>query len=357
VVNIPSTSIEFNAGVYAQYQPEYARHGIPTFPVNISIDQATGKVNKQPAVPRYLKRKFERWWVDKCGDCNGIGFANGLARLFVADLDSTNPDIIREGFKLFGESPVVWQTGSGKFAVPYLAINQRRRIRPIPSLPIDMLGEGGFTAAPPSVGGHVPYQFIHGCLADFERLPSPRIPQEMQVNDEPEIAATPEPGRVAEGGRHEWLKAALMQEVWLHDNKEGLLDKAMTLTNTLDPGAHPVTRQEVESLVDWYWRHREDGTLWRPGYRHWNHEAVDLGLIDPRACVLYLKLRVVHPGSAPFVVANGMHKSMRMNETLFAAKRKLLVDMGLLKLLRPPTGTSPALYCWPKARVEVLGYQ
>src|SRR5262249_35984963 len=148
----------------------------PTFPVN----------NKKPAVKRFLERKHERWWLDKFGHCNGIGFANGeLSGLFVVDLDSTEPAIVREGFRLFGETPIIIQSGSGKFQAWYKWTPQcpPRRIRPLGNdLPIDLLGKGGFTVAPPSAGRIRDYGFIAGGLADLGRLPAPCIPEELLVS-------------------------------------------------------------------------------------------------------------------------------------------------------------------------------
>ena len=89
------------------------------------------------------------------------------------------------------------------------------------------------------------------------------------------------------------------------------------------------------------------GVLVRPGHRHWLYDAADLATLDHRAAALYLTLRRYHPGDRPFFVANGMHKKMGMKRSTFAAKRKLLMDHGLLVLHTPRTNNTPDLYRWP----------
>jgi hypothetical protein len=233
---------------------------------------------------------------------------------------------VREGDRLFGESPVVWQTGSGKFAAAYKWTGQRRHIRPIPGLPIDLPGEGGFTAAPPSIGGHVPYRIIRGTLADLERLPEPRIPEEMLATERKlddtlpaETAAGPT-GLVPEGSRHQFSKR-FTNDKDKYGTREEFLNRAMTIHAQLDTGSDPYTLEDTIKLANWYWDHREMGVLVRPGHRHWLYDAADLATLDHAAAALYLTLRRYHPGDRPFFVANGMHKKMGMKRSTFAAKR------------------------------------
>jgi hypothetical protein len=105
------------------------------------------------------------------------------------------------------------------------------------------------------------------------------------------------------------------------------------VTTELAAGTHPVEQKEIDGIVDWCWRKREHGELWRPGYRHWSQHAAALALADHGACALFVRLRGIHPGDKPFPVANAMHKSMHMNLETFKAKRTLLVVSGRMLLL------------------------
>jgi hypothetical protein len=162
-------------GIFAEWQPRYAQRGVATFPV-----QFIGN-DKKPATKGYLKTglRGSAQLAAKFADVKSFGFACGpYNRLIVVDMDSTEPTIIREGERLFGKSPLLWRTGGGKFAMPFRHNGEGRRIRPIKSLPIDLLG-GGFVVAPPSVGATRVYEIIKGTLADLDRLPVARIPDEI----------------------------------------------------------------------------------------------------------------------------------------------------------------------------------
>ncbi len=163
-------------GIFAEWQPRYAQHGVATFPVQIIGN------DKRPCTKGYLKTglRGSAQLAAKFADAKSFGFACGsYNRLMVVDMDDTDPAIIGEGERLFGCSPLLWRTGGGKFAMPFRHNGEDRRIRPIPSLPIDLLGEGGFTVAPPSAGAIRPYEIIRGTLADLDRLPIARIPDEI----------------------------------------------------------------------------------------------------------------------------------------------------------------------------------
>jgi hypothetical protein len=60
--------------------------------------------------------------------------------------------------------------------VPHLDAGEKRRIRAVPGLPIDLLGSGD-AVAPRSMGPVGRYEFLQGKLADLDRLPVARIPK------------------------------------------------------------------------------------------------------------------------------------------------------------------------------------
>ena len=71
-------------GLFAQYQPRYAEHGVATFPVND---------NKRPAVSNYLRMGLQasRRLTEKFCDADGLGFACG-ERSGITVLDVDSPD-------------------------------------------------------------------------------------------------------------------------------------------------------------------------------------------------------------------------------------------------------------------------
>jgi hypothetical protein len=179
--------------MFTTWQREYAKHGVSTFPVTITAD------GKKPCVRNYLTMglRASSQLALKWPDAQSFGFSCGRQnRLTIIDMDDTDPKIIAEGERLFGTSPLLWRTGSGKFAMAFRHNGEGRHIRPMSSVPIDLLG-GGFCVAPPSAGATRPYEIIRGSLEDLDNLPFARIPNE--------IAALPRPSRVPIGQRNESL--------------------------------------------------------------------------------------------------------------------------------------------------------
>jgi hypothetical protein len=320
-------------GIFAQWQPRYAEHRIATFPVRDKRPCIRGWQNVGLPGSAQLAMKFL--------DVDAFGFQCGAqSRITLIDIDSHDERMVGEAIKLYGESPIIWRTGSGNHAMPFRHNGEARRIRPIPGLPIDVLG-GGFAVAPPSMGAKGRYEFLQGSLADLDRLPVARV-------DKVEPIGAPSPGAalIGQGQRHEALKRALASEIWHADDYASFLDRALTIgTMRCTP---PLDASEITDLATWFWQHKEMGLLRRPGHRHWTQDVRDLLLIDRNAGAILQVLRVDHPGERhTFVVANGMAKLLLMNRHNFVAKRKKLEASGLIVLVKPATSTKPALYRWP----------
>ena len=97
----------------------------------------------------------------KFADANAFGFQCGARnRITLIDIDSNDASIVNEAINLVGESPILWRTGSGNYAMPFRYNGEARRIRPVAGLPIDVLG-GGYAVAPPSMGSKQSYEFLH----------------------------------------------------------------------------------------------------------------------------------------------------------------------------------------------------
>jgi Bifunctional DNA primase/polymerase, N-terminal len=175
-------------GVFAEWQPRYAEHRVATFPVE----------NKIPRIRHWTKvgLKGSAQLAMKFADADAFGFQCGKAnRITLIDIDSRDEGVVREAIKLFGQSPILWRTGSGNHAMPFRYNGEARRVRALPGLPIDALG-GGFAVAPPSMGSTGRYEFLQGGLADLDRLPVAR-----SINIEQAKPRKETPGRINKGTR------------------------------------------------------------------------------------------------------------------------------------------------------------
>jgi hypothetical protein len=138
-------------------------------------------------------------------------------RVTVVDIDSADPGVVEEAVKLFGKS-VLWRTGGrGHYAMAFRHSGEERLIRPIPGLPIDILG-GGLAVAPPSVGTNGDYEFIQGSIADFANLSPIKTPLDYHSG-----------GSIPKGQRNTTLFKAFLRHARHCDEFDSLLDVAMTL--------------------------------------------------------------------------------------------------------------------------------
>src|SRR5437868_7031515 len=142
---------------FRDWQPLYADHGIPTFPVQI----APGA--KKPMVSNYgrfglpasskIARKFP--------DATAIGFMAGRRTgLTILDVDTADERVLADALDRYGPTPVIIRPGSGKFHAWSRHNGEKHLIRKLePGKPIDLLASG-FVVAPPSRGIKGDYQFI-----------------------------------------------------------------------------------------------------------------------------------------------------------------------------------------------------
>ena len=226
---------------FAEFQPLYAARGVATFPVTVAND------NKVPSIRGYMKTglRGSAQLAMKFGDADSFGFVCGkYNRITVVDMDSTDPAIVGEGERLFGTSPLLWRTGGGKYAMAFRHNCEGRRIRCIPSLPIDLLG-GGFVVAPGSAGIKQRYELIRGSLADVDHLPVARIPSEITA---------PPPRKIPDGKRHDALFRHCRSIVDRHADQDQFVAAAKTWNEAiLDP---PVPPQDVVNTCYSVWKYR-----------------------------------------------------------------------------------------------------
>ena len=139
------------SGAFAAWQPAYADHGIATFPVR----------DKRPSVCGWQCVGFNASaeLAMKFPDAQAFGFQCGKrSRITLVDIDSPDERVVEDAIEIFGRSPAIWRTGSGNFAMPFRWSGERRRIRPISDLPIDILG-AGYAVAPRAWGERVNMNF------------------------------------------------------------------------------------------------------------------------------------------------------------------------------------------------------
>src|SRR5215211_4402772 len=151
-------------GIFAKWQPRYAEHGIPTFPVAI---ESSGK---RPSIKGYLKvgSEVSRQLALRFTANDAFGLALGPVNgITVLDVDTSDERVLSDAFGRHGASPFVVRSGSGNYHAWYRHAGERRLIRPWGrELPIDLLG-AGFVVAPPSIGARGRYEIIQGGLDDL----------------------------------------------------------------------------------------------------------------------------------------------------------------------------------------------
>jgi hypothetical protein len=94
------------SGVFAEWQPRYAKHGVATFPVE----------NKRPCVRHWQKvgLKGSSQLALKFAAADAFGFKCGERnQITLIDIDSNDARMVAEAINLFGKSPIIWRTGAG----------------------------------------------------------------------------------------------------------------------------------------------------------------------------------------------------------------------------------------------------
>ena len=112
---------------FRDWQPQYAAHGIATFPVDIGPD------GKKPLVSNYARfgLRASSEIAQKFPDATGIGFMVGArSRLTVLDVDSPDDRVLADALDRHGPTPIVVRTGSGNCQAWYRHNGEGRLIRP-----------------------------------------------------------------------------------------------------------------------------------------------------------------------------------------------------------------------------------
>lgn len=323
-------------GIFSDWQPRYAEAGIATFPVR----------DKKPAVKGYLKAglKASNEFRLKFPSDDAFGFACRPNRITVLDVDSPDERLLCDALSEFGPTPIIVRSGSGNHQAWYRHGGERRRVRPDPTRPIDILGDG-FVVAPPSIGKKSPYELIQGSLADLSALPPMR-----KVEAAPPALSAPVAGSdlIETGQRNETLWRACMTRARSCQNIEQLMEAAVHINR--QTFYEPLPDSEVLRVVASAWSKQLSGENWfGTGQRVVSsHDEIDnLLMADLDAYALLMILRRNHWGRT-FVVANAMAEMMPgggWTRKRLAAARAKLEAIGEIHQLRPASPKyGPALF-------------
>src|SRR5262245_48205219 len=144
------------SGIFSMWQPRYAEHGIATFPVSET---------KRPCVRGWHKigLGYSTTLAKKFVEANALGYVTGRrSNVTVLDIDTDDQRIAEDAIAHHGQPILVTRTASGKLHLLYRYNGERRRLRPWPELPIDVLGDNGFVLEAPSKFAAGSYEIVHG---------------------------------------------------------------------------------------------------------------------------------------------------------------------------------------------------
>ena len=325
------------SGVFAEWQPRYAERGVATFPVE----------NKVPCVHGWQKLgiKGSTQLAMKFAAADAFGFKCGARnRITLIDIDSPDERIVGEAIKLYGESPIIWRTGSGNHAMPFRYNGEARRIRPMSELPIDVLG-GGYAVAPPSMGTETRYEFLQGNLDDLDRLPMARVAKVEQLEAQGHAH-----DRISEGERDKTLFRYALADAPHVDNLDALIDVVRTRNMNCEP---PLTEAEASRIATSAWRYQQEGRNLVGLGRSFVVSNADYKLVREEggdaAALLYCDLRSQHWGR-DFALSKAMAATMGWGLPKWRRAREALVRLGFIHRIRAGGNGphDPPIYAWAK---------
>jgi hypothetical protein len=328
-----------SVGIFAQYQPDYAKRGIATFPCSTET--------KKPLVKNWRKMgpRAATALAHKFTDANALGFVTGHRNgITVLDVDIPDQRVLEDAVARHGEPKVVVRTASGKFHAWYRFNGECRRIRPWPEHEIDILGEGGFTMAPPSAYRSGQYQLIHGTLDDLGRL-SPMVGVEKALSGHADNGSSVEQRVPIEGQRNNELWRHCMKQAHHCDRPDDLVDVARTYNMQMQ---QPLDDAEVIKTARSAWGYAERGQNRFGQHGAWFplDEVSAFPPHHPDAFFLLAFLRAHNGPWAHFMCANGLAEVFGWQRKRLALARTQLIELHYIKHVRQAGRGVPALYRW-----------
>jgi len=330
-------------GLFATYQPQYAAHGIATFPV----DQA----HKRPMVRGYQKigPRLSQTLAQRFPAADAFGFVVGEpSGITVIDIDTPDDRVLADVLDRHGQTPFVVRSGSGHWQAWYRHNGERRRAgksRPWRDRPIDVLG-AGYVVAPPSRGKRNPYEIVRGSLDDLDRLPVARNLEECRPD---RIRLQLSEGAITPGARGDSVFRWCMQQVRYCDTLEDLLDVARTFNE--DQCLPPISDARVirAARSAWGYEQRGENRFGQPGA--WlPTDAVKEMISDPYLATLIMWLIAQNGPDRTFWVADGLAEQFDWPRERFQRARRAAVRDGWIVPRTRPAPGAPIIYEWGPAR-------
>lgn len=311
-------------GVFGEYAAEYLDRNIPVIPT-------WGDDGKRPCVKNWNRMGItaarDLHVSGRFDDANLAFLAGQRSGITVLDVDSPDRKALNAALSRFGDTPVIIQTGSGKYQAWYRHNGEKRLIRPIEN--IDILGSG-ICVAPPSIRpdlGGTAYEWLSGDLDDITDLPCmENLPESMIVSG----------ARITKGNRTDDLFRELRKIAMECETIEELALRAEGINaSAYDP---PLSTAKVRGQVKGVWKLKEEGRCIVPG----SNSAV-LPLSDtltlseyPPALVLLSYLRAHHVPSHVFVLSpKGIaEKALSMSHVTVARARDFLQTHNKIQLVQ-----------------------
>ena len=215
---------------------------------------------------------------------------------------------------------------------------ERRRIRPIPGLPIDILGSGGFCIASPSRGPPGSYEIIQGTLDDLDRLPVMRnVPEVAQRK----VMADHGEQLVLHGTRNTALFDACRKTACDRADEADLT--AFAVKWNAQHCQPPVSLSKVMDTVHSVWK-------WETKRRSLDGRAQRAEALLRRsanaAALLHLLIARHKPG-VQFELTNTYAAVIGWDLKRFTRARAILIDVGEIEQVRGAYPGQPALYRRP----------
>jgi hypothetical protein len=338
------------SGIFEGAQPIYAEHGIATFPVG---------PDKKPAITHYQRVGLpgSHQLVTKHAHAGGLGFmSNASNRIAVLDYDSTDERGFADALDRYGDTPIKVRTASGKWHAYYRHNGERRRVRALGDSPIDILGDGGFAVAPPSViPGKGTYQFVDGGLDDLSALPAMKNLPPWCYPKGKLIALdgfqSPLRGRREHDGRNEALYKAIGPPAREIHRRGGTREQLFALAMKHNAECEPMEVAEVNKVVGSVWNMTVEGRnfIGRPGAFIDTPDYERLLTVNQDALVLLLFLRLHQGIDATFWCTNSLAETFGWRRQRLAEARRALIEMEYLKPIRHAEKGRAAEFRWNPA--------
>lgn len=290
-------------------------------------------------------------WAEKYPDAN-VGLKTGSrSRLTIIDIDDMEQ--AEKVINLCGDTPMQTRTPRGGLHLYYQHRDETNRAGIIPG--VDVRGEGGVVAAPPSYRRGDPSDSLAGrpyafCAGDWHSIPD--LPP-VRPGGLAELDRMTRGAPVEVGSRNDTLFRACMSYAPSAGSLEALADHAAAINAELP---EPLSSDEVVKTARSAWSYQASGRNWIGAIKD-REVKMHLYQSNPDAALLLNMLRDHHGTRAePFAASPKAMASARLigrwDAKRYRTARDELVNLGVLRCVerggRKPK--DPALFEWVTRR-------